>query len=73
MNKNALADNPSKDKDVEPVYSVKMLLRDKSGNSNQQLEVVLFSWDGKGADFLPQVSLNQLEYSSLVAESELYE
>lgn len=59
LTKNNLSDSPTKDKEAEPVYCVKLLLRDKSsGNSGQQLEVVLFSWDGKGADFVPRIDLN---------------
>lgn len=73
LSKNTLSDSASKDKDAEPVYAVKLLLRDKSGNANQQLEVALFSWDGKGADFVPRVNLNSIEYSTLSAENELYE
>ena len=71
ISKNTLEDKPSKESEV--VYSVKLLLKDKSVSANQQLEVVLFSWDGKGADLLPEVDLRELQYSSLSYESQLYE
>ena len=71
--------NPYKNKlmeesgETKPVYNVRFLLKDSSLGGNDLLEAYLFSWDGKGADFLPSVNLSDIEISSLKAESSIYE
>ena len=68
--KNQLFDTSHKG--TEPVYRISLMCQDSS-LKNKFAEVWIFSHDGKGANFVKGVNLNELnEYSSTVQEDNLY-
>lgn len=68
--KNTLLDTPHKG--TEPVYKLSLMCQDNS-LKNKFAEVWIFSYDGKGANFVNGLNLNELnEYSSTVQEDKLY-
>ena len=62
----------SKSDHTKTVYNMRVLLRDASLPENAVFESYLFSWDGRGSDFVPGVDLQNIGVSSLKNESKLY-
>jgi hypothetical protein len=70
--KNALSD--SQRKDTTPVYKFNFVCLDESlQKSGKFTEIWVFSYDGKGGDFVNRVNLGDLnEYSNYNAESRYF-
>jgi hypothetical protein len=68
--KNQLLDTPHKG--TEPVYKLSLMCQDSSLH-NKYAEVWVFSYDGKGENFVRGLNLKELnEFSSTVQEDSLY-
>jgi hypothetical protein len=55
------------------VYNLRILLRDSSIPDTSVFESYLFSWDGRGSDFVDGVDLSNINVSSLKNESKLFQ
>jgi len=63
----------NKNENTRSVYNIRLLLRDASLPETGVFDAHIFSWDGKGDDFLPEVNIQDISVSSLKSESKLYE
>jgi hypothetical protein len=62
----------NKGESTRSVYNIRLLLRDASLPETGVFDAHVFSWDGKGDDFLPEVNIQDISVSSLKSESKLY-
>jgi hypothetical protein len=69
--KNQLLDTSHKG--TEPVYKLSLMCQDSSLQKGQFAEIWIFSFDGKGGNFVNGLNLKELnEYSSTVQEDALF-